>query len=34
MILAVIETDQGKLAEASQQMLTFARDLAVKIKPR
>jgi len=28
MILAVIETDQGKLAEASQQMLTFARDLA------
>ena len=28
MIIAVIETDQGKLAEASRQMLTFARDLA------
>ncbi len=30
MIFALIETDQGKLAEASQQMLTFARDLAGK----
>jgi len=28
MIIAVIETDQGKMAEASRQMLTFARDLA------
>ncbi len=32
MILALIETIQGKLDEASQQMLTFARDLAGRVE--
>ncbi|MGD8366296.1 MAG: electron transfer flavoprotein subunit alpha/FixB family protein [Desulfobacterales bacterium] len=31
MILAIIETDQGQLADASRQMLTFSRELAGRI---